>query len=266
MHSPRIVALGGSAAAALATSGGALRAVPGFAEAPFRLAGTEIVWIGTHGEHHPRAVFLDIPLGDARLTWDESHPAPSQAAQPGELRRAFAAEHFGALARHWRQLGEPRGCGGLLAGLQLPFPLSARADSMHALAAAIAADDPAEFVAAASRLLGVGSGLTPSGDDFVGAALFTLAHLDGYDSRWRGAAAELTLIAQDRTHAISAALFADMARGESFQPLHDLLAAGDLGAMREPAQRLAGIGHSSGWDMLTGMIAAATGTLHHSTH
>jgi hypothetical protein len=265
MHSaPRIVAIGSSAAAALAASGGALRAIPGFADAPYRLAGTEIVWIGTRGEPHPRAVFLDQPLGEGRLAWDADHPAPARHGRTGPLARAAAAAHFGALARNCRQLGQPRGCGCLLAGLAPPFPLSARAEAMHALAATIAGDDPAGLVAAGVRLLGVGGGLTPSGDDFVGAALFTLAHLRS--ARWRQAAAELTHVANERTHAISAALFADLARGESFAPLHDLLAAADASAMGEPAQRLVNIGHSSGWDMLTGMIAAATGTLHHSTH
>lgn len=264
----RIVALGGYAAAALSSCSGDLEAIPGFAQTPYRFAGAQIVWLGTDGEAHPRAVFLDRSPGEARLAWDRHLPAPTQPAQSMLLARDCAAGQFGALARACRQLGAPLGCACLLAGGTPPFPLSARVDAAHALAAAVAADAPEDFTAAGLRLLGVGGGLTPSGDDFVGAALFTLAHLEGFDARWRAAAAELVQGARSRTHAISAALFEDLAHGESFAALHDLIAAagsGDAAAMLASAHRLVGIGHSSGWDMLGGMIAAATGTLQPST-
>ncbi|MGH8697446.1 MAG: DUF2877 domain-containing protein, partial [Burkholderiales bacterium] len=64
------------------------------------------------------------------------------------------------------------------------------------------------------------------------------------------------------SHAISAALLADLVGGASFAPLHDLadaLAAGDDGAAAVAARALAALGHSSGWDMLLGVLIGARG-------
>lgn len=264
LESPRVLGIGARAAQALAASGGALRPIPGFTETPYRYAGDDIVWVGMRGEAHPRAVFIDRPAQQMRLesTMLPAAPSPPHAA----VDRTAASKAFAELARSCRELGEPRGFGCLLAGALPPFPLDRRIDAAEALAAAVRADDPAAFVPAGLRLLGVGGGLTPSGDDLVGAALFTLRHLGVDDASWRNAAAVLVDASRTRTHVISAALFSDLAGGQSFAPLHELLAAADFAAMREPARRLAAIGHSSGWDMLSGMIAAATGTLHHSSN
>jgi hypothetical protein len=262
----RVLALGERAAAALAKSGGALRLIPGFTETPYRLAGEDIVWVGMRGEAHPRAVFVDAPAQDMAVSWDARRAAPAAAHAHTLLQRSRAAQLFGELARRCRELGAPRGWGLLLVGQTPPFPLDTRAAAAHALAAAVASGDSDAFVQAGQRLLGVGGGLTPSGDDFVGAALFTLHHLG--ETQWQAAGHALSTAIHTRSHAISAALFTDLARGESFEPLHQLLSATHVGieAMLAPATRLAAIGHSSGWDMLTGMIAAATGTLKHPVH
>jgi hypothetical protein len=261
---PQILAVGSRAAHALALSGGTLRLIPGFTETLYRYAGDDIVWVGMRGEAHPRAVFVDGPAQQMRLDWNASHPTPTPSHPHPTLDRATAARCFGELARRCRELGEPCGFGRLLLGALPPFPLDHRVDAAHALAAAAGSGDAQAFAQAGLRLLGVGGGLTPSGDDFVGAALFTLQHM-GFDSAgWRETIRTLTDATRTRTHAISAALFADLAAGESFAPLHELVAARDTGAMLEPARRLTAIGHSSGWDMLSGMIAAATGTLHHA--
>jgi hypothetical protein len=262
----RIVALGERAAAALAQSGGALRLIPGFTETPYRYAGEDIVWVGMRGEAHPRAVFLDAPLERLAVSWDQGHPVPAALHRQEQLTRALVAPHFSELARRCHELGTPGGLGRLLLGQLLPFPLDARVEAAHGVAAAIAAQDTAAFERNALRLLGVGGGLTPSGDDFVGAALFTLHHLG--ESQWQGVADALVAAVPERSHVISAALFADLARGESFEPLHQILAgtAEGIAGMMAPARRLAAIGHSSGWDMLTGMIAAATGTLQHTVN
>ena len=261
---PQIVAVGSRAALALARSGGTLRLIPGFTETPYRYAGDDIVWVGTRGEAHPRAVFVDGPARQMRLDWKACQTAPMPSHPHAHLDRAACAQRFGELARRCRQLGEPRGFGHLLLGVLPPFPLDHRVDAAHALAAAAQADDARAFTHAGLRLLGVGGGLTPSGDDFVGAALFTLRHMGYDDPDWCETIRTLTDATRTRTHAISAALFSDLAAGESFAPLHDLLAAANATAMLEPARRLTAIGHSSGWDMLCGMIAAATGTLQHA--
>lgn len=73
--------------------------------------------------------------------------------------------------------------------------------------------------------------------------------------------AEWTWAAQTRTHAIGAALFRDLAEGQSFVSLHRLAA---LLAAHEPAltaaRDLVTIGHSSGWDMLAGFVSGGAGS------
>jgi hypothetical protein len=131
---------------------------------------------------------------------------------------------------------------------------------VQALAAAYRSDD-AEAVDHASRpLLGLGGGLTPSGDDLVGAALFGRLLVAEDATGWRAAGARLVAEAQEASHAISAALLADLVAGASFAPLHalaDALAAGDDVAARAAALTLVALGHSSGWDMLAGLLIGA---------
>ena len=263
----RVLALGQRAADALAQSTGNLQPIPGFEQTPYRLAGEEIVWVGTHGQSHPRAVFVQSAPNGETLEWN-AHLTPLALTHTHAGLNADAVRrNFLGFARRCTELGEPRGLGRLLAGSLPPFPLDLRADSARRLAAAAGNGDIADFVASAMRLLGVGGGLTPSGDDFVGAALFTLYHLHPGAAHWESAAGILRAAVRTRSHVISAALFADLSEGASFASLHELLdaAGASAEAMLEPARRLTAIGHSSGWDMFAGMVAAATGTLQHIT-
>ena len=72
-------------------------------------------------------------------------------------------------------------------------------------------------------------------------------------------------LTQPRTHAISSTLLSDLAAGSSYAALHDLadaIAANDgAHAVGAHMQTLAGIGHSSGWDMLAGFISGLVGRL-----
>jgi hypothetical protein len=149
------------------------------------------------------------------------------------------------------------------------FPLHLRVAQARAAATAAHEGDARAFVAPALQLLGAGPGLTPSGDDFVGAMLFARLHLGETDAAWQAAAATLRCAAPERTHRIGAALFDDLATGESFLPLHDLVAAAhaDVPTMTllSLARAVTAIGHSSGWDMLTGLVAATAGLPEHRT-
>ncbi|MFN0317658.1 MAG: DUF2877 domain-containing protein, partial [Burkholderiales bacterium] len=115
---------------------------------------------------------------------------------------------------------------------------------------------------AAAGLLGFGTGLTPSGDDLVGASLFARRILGRWNERWQAVAEELAQLVERRSHRLSASLFRDLVRGQSFAPLHDLAVAlvlrEDERALHA-ARQLVSIGHSSGWDMLTGFILGAGG-------
>lgn len=116
------------------------------------------------------------------------------------------------------------------------------------------------------EMIGLGPGLTPSGDDFLGGLFFAARSLhQAYPEDFRleeDAVLELLGWAKTRTHPISHAIFSDLAVGHGPEPLHDLidglLEGRDLEPVMEAALRLAAIGHSSGWDMLAG---AATGML-----
>jgi hypothetical protein len=252
-------AIGNRAAAALRACAGRVRPLPDFPTAPYCLAGAEIVWIGVAGPMHPRAIFVDaLPAVDATLptecrTW--SAPVPALAAAQAARFRHLLSWHLPQLAKD----APASGLAPLLAARPPAFPLAARTDECAALCRASLAADLPGFARAAARLLGAGSGLTPSGDDFVGAALFTLRALHPGDLRWRRAAADLTELARTRTHSIGAALFADLAQGQSFAALHALFATGDPATFTESARALTAIGHSSGWDMLAGIVAASIG-------
>ena len=160
----------------------------------------------------------------------------------------------------------PLGLGQLLVGASPAFPLDGARPHAVALAHACVGADTGGVSTAAGALLGLGPGLTPSGDDFLGGAFFARRVLAASerDPRWTRATRAVVEQARERTHAISAALLSDMTEGHGHAPLHDLataLAAGPAAAADAlaAAQRLARLGHSSGWDILTGLLAALLG-------
>jgi hypothetical protein len=120
-------------------------------------------------------------------------------------------------------------------------------------------------VRALAALLGLGGGLTPSGDD---ALVGVLAALDlAREARpealsLRGSLAEaLTTQAAQRTTRLSAQMLAAAAAGLYAEPVLALLAAlGDgapsTGSPEQAAAALLALGHHSGADTLRGMAAA----------
>ena len=259
---------GFKAHAALTRSGGRARPVAGFPDTGYLLAGDEIVWVGSSGlPMHPRAVIVEGTRAARCSAWrfDISGCRPWR---PRLAAMSMIAAQAGcrALSASLDQIGAPRGFGVLLSGVTPDFPLDLGVGSVRAVAAAYQAADPRRVIEASLPLLGFGSGLTPSGDDFTGAALFARRRLAllGTDEAeaWRAAAAVLAEAVERRSHAVSAALFADLADGWSFAPLHDMAEA--LGEGRHDdavnaAAALVRIGHSSGWDMLAGFVAGAAG-------
>lgn len=254
--------IGWKAHAALTRSAGRWTTLPGFADSAFRIAGGEPIFLGS-GEvaMHPRAVVFHphVALPDcldvqAIVPW-RSEPL----ALTGEQKRLLHAGCV-ALVGGIRNIGVPRGLAVLLIGQEPEFPLDHAKGHVEPLARAIDDDDAHLAEADALPLLGLGPGLTPSGDDLVGAVLFA-KRLLGMDGQWVLLTRRLIDAAQTRTHAISAALFGDLAEGRSFGALHWLVEClvGDDQVL--PAARdLTAIGHSSGWDMLTGFVIGVAGT------
>src|SRR5438067_11520233 len=109
----------------------------------------------------------------------------------------------------------------------------------------------------AQALIGLGPGLTPSGDDYLGGVLIALHQLGRKpqaQSLWRWLEPRLK-----RTSAISAAHLAAAASGEGHEALHRcLVALCTVGAdWTRALDALASVGHVSGWDSLAGVVAVA---------
>jgi hypothetical protein len=103
--------------------------------------------------------------------------------------------------------------------------------------------------AEAQALIGLGPGLTPSGDDYLGGMLVAL-HALGREAQarglWRWLQPRLS-----RTSAISGAHLAAAAAGEAHAVLHEVLSnPSDVTVMN-----LKTLGHCSGWDALAGAVA-----------
>lgn len=297
----RVRRCGALAYAALRASGGITRTLPGFEATSFHLAGDQVVWISESGPDHPRTVLIDAGTPwsvlemreDTQISVCEFVETLGGCDFPIDEYRTSASRAILSLI----DISSPRGFATLLKGQSPPFPLSHRVDAVHALAQACAADDDAAFVHHAHGLLGVGGGLTPSGDDFVGGALFAMHWLHRRDTvrsevngapdralpaagwrpqipqiprlpsrprlSWHAAAAQVVAHAASRTHVISAALLSDLARGQSYAALHDFaacIAHGDDEAALTHAVAVTSIGASSGWDMLAGFMAALRGS------
>lgn len=271
----------GHAAASQPVFGDAAAAqpVPGFEHSAYRLLQGRVVWAGSNARtDHPR--HLHKP-------WQP----PARRYRPGDLVRGAGAIRAA--------LGTPhlpvRGLLVWLTGQALPFPWQAAQRRLDALAQALGAHDLPAFGAAAQTVLGLGPGLTPSGDDLVGGLMFTFSKAP--PAPWRGRLRplrrDLHKAAVSATNAISAALLDDLMDGRSYRLLHELFDAmaayrppgacwsspfpgrqhadmsdADAEADADPQARLAllgaasallQLGASSGADLLCGVLLALTG-------
>jgi uncharacterized protein DUF2877 len=184
---------------------------------------------------------------------------PRHAARwPGN---AALAENLRSLERAAADRTEREGLGGALFGGESTL-------LRHARPALRALDRWLDSVGvpvppAVHELLGLGPGLTPSGDDYLAGALVTLRAVGreaAADRLWLS----LRAAADRRTHAISRAHLAAAAAGEAHEALHlcleQLLGAGNA-QWDTPLTRLNGVGHCSGWDGFAGAVAVARGAL-----
>ena len=130
------------------------------------------------------------------------------------------------------------------------------------LARASLRQDMAEVARKGRQLVGLGPGLTPSGDDFLGGLLFAAHSLKrAYpgDFCWgREVITDLMGWAYKQTHSISHTVLSDLALGHGPEPLHELvksvLTGQDLRCLISAVTRLLEIGHTTGWDILAGAL------------
>jgi hypothetical protein len=226
-----------------------LQKISGFEATDYAWLRGEVVWAGEGARaRHPR---------NARHPWQ---PAPI-ACDAARLR-------VGARTCLRGLEGVPtKGLLLWLIGQPLPFPLDHAAARFDAVRNALERNDLSAFEAAALRVLGLGHGLTPSGDDFVGGICFALKHAPR--GAWRAGLpavlAEIRKAAATSTNVISAALLDDLIDGASHAALHELLAAmqdNSLPQIARATQALLAIGASSGADMLAGLLVGLITTPH----
>lgn len=111
-------------------------------------------------------------------------------------------------------------------------------------------------------LLGLGTGLTPSGDDIVAGILASLVWQTRLGAVPAGLAERLVEAVREaaphRTNHVSLRLVWHAGNGLLYAPAMELggaLLGGYVTSLAAPARRLLSIGHSSGADMTTGLLA-----------
>ena len=138
-----------------------------------------------------------------------------------------------------------------------------------ALAARCAAGDLASAVEVAESLVGLGPGLTPSGDSMISGLLLALRLLGGataggtkavWLADWLGAA--VTCYAEQRTTALAATLLHCAARGQAAEEVSAVLRAFAGQKPVEPAaRRLLTAGRATGAELTWGLIAGCGAAL-----
>jgi hypothetical protein len=188
-----------------------------------------------------------VDVGSARVTWDPARPPAWEPAPPRPSPAARPAlEHRGtAILRALGIDGPPSIDGGLAVTLRGRGQEGAR----H-LRRALVDRDPDEAARCAERLVGLGEGLTPEGDDVLAAIAATVAALGdavGFApaARARWLAALVPLDVRERTTPLSATLLALAAQGRIAEPVHPLLDTAHA-RWRDALVRLEGSGASTG--------------------
>jgi hypothetical protein len=117
---------------------------------------------------------------------------------------------------------------------------------------------------AVEGLIGLGNGLTPSGDDFLGGVMIAL-HRIGRADLAAALARRVMASATQGTSVISAAYLRCAAAGQGFAVLFDALdcvLAGEGARLDARLDAIAEVGHTSGWDSLAGSIAVCRALAH----
>lgn len=178
------------------------------------------------------------------------------SAWPTAPRDAFSAQAFAALARSVASDAPAEGLARAAFGMPSALAaLPARRLAQFELWLAGARGGENRSPDCVRDLIGLGHGLTPSGDDFLSGALAMLDALG--KSRIRAALADIIVpAAPPLTSPLSAGFLRATAAGHYGEQLYDTVAAlvgGDITAAVASARD---IGHSSGWDMLAGAATA----------
>ncbi|MDH7486639.1 MAG: DUF2877 domain-containing protein [Anaerolineae bacterium] len=139
--------------------------------------------------------------------------------------------------------------------------------AIREIAHACMVHDGEKIMAQTESLIGLGEGLTPSGDDFAGGLLFCFYWLSRLYPNHLPPLVRTNSIERlsGRTNLISFTVLKDLANGQGVEPLHlwlDCVLAGrPVALIQQQAARLIRIGHSTGWDLLSGALTGLLLTL-----
>jgi hypothetical protein len=225
--------------------------ITGFEQTDYAHLGDRIVWLGDDGAvRHPRNYWNPWQAQDKTYSpalLSEGARLCLKQVEKKDANSAYSAK-------------------GLLLWLThraMPFPLDKAVERFDAVRTALKKKQLKAFEASSLRVLGLGNGLTPSGDDFLGGIFFALAHKP--HRAWAAAMPSLQATIQaackDATNPISAALLADNMAGASYGQLHDMLDAlesNDSRFIAAATDALLRLGSSSGADLAAGLLLALT--------
>jgi Protein of unknown function (DUF2877) len=238
-----------------------LQRIPGFEKTDYAYLHGNIVWTGENAStQHPRNVF--------------SHWQPANFAFNAVKLREGAMTCKSLFESNHTLAKKTKGLMLWLLNKEMPFPLNLSTARFDAIELALVSNDLQAFTTAALQVLGLGNGLTPSGDDFVGGILFALAQAPRpcWKVELPTAIASIHDAAKVSTNVISAALLDDLMAGKSYGVLHEVLKAlhtNDMTNIDTACSKLLSLGASSGADMLAGLLLAFTTLpidLTHSVH
>lgn len=129
-------------------------------------------------------------------------------------------------------------------------------------------NDASLIIAQGKSLVGFGEGLTPSGDDFLGGFFFSMQLVYHYYPHAVvipiGIYSNFIHQSQSLTNLISHTILKDHAGGHSVEPLHQfvngLLQGDSVDELYLHVEKLISLGHSTGWDLLSGFLAGMSAT------
>jgi Protein of unknown function (DUF2877) len=134
----------------------------------------------------------------------------------------------------------------------------------HQFAEACANASLAAAACAADQLVGLGPGLTPSGDDLLAGTLAALRLLGG-DAAFTAALADhVSAVGGRRTTALAATLLRLAGQGNVAAEVGQVIKAlNGQGSLEDAAGRLHAVGHTSGADLARGLLIGTTAALGH---
>jgi hypothetical protein len=179
---------------------------------------------------------------------------PSYPADDRLLRKNVGVAHRAIADGVWAHRWPGSTDQGTAAQHAVRAALNNHARDLHA---ALGRGDTAAACRHSRSLVGLGPGLTPSGDDFL-VGVFAALHVRQSPGEWLSAiCAEVMAGARERTNVISIAALEEAARGrvrESLQALVEALLIGNEASVHTGLARVLAIGSTSGRDMIAGVL------------